>query len=571
MKTAQELSHILNRIDKKGYKAYKDIEGVYHFEKEGYKLIIDHVQGDPFATPSNLRVIIPQTLSKFPKETYSNKSREVGTRDFITRLFAKAIKTHTKGNRGSGKSGTIDIDKPGQEILERTSAFINKENIEVRFNVGLPALGRKIAGEEAKDIFFREIPSIVNDSLHYENLPENKLKRHYITNEDADYLRGALEEKNLLAFIANDSILPRRSGIDARPMKEEEAIPFRSPDAMTVEFKLPNKGLIQGMGIQKGINLIVGGGFHGKSTLLNAIEHGIYNHIPEDGREYVVTNPMAVKIRSEDRRSIRKVDISPFINNLPLGKSTKEFSTEDASGSTSQAANIIEAIEAGAQALLIDEDTSATNFMIRDNRMQKLIKKEQEPITPFIDKVKLLKNNYDISTILVMGGSGDYFEVADSVIGMNNYIPEDLTKKVAKIIKTYEGKRNAEGGESFGKMKKRIPKKESIDPSKGKKRKRIKTGGIKTIQFGREVIDISAVEQIADSSQVNAIGEALVYAKKYMENRKTLKEIIDRVEQDMMNKGLNIIGHPINGNYAFFRKTELAAALNRLRSLEIIE
>lgn len=569
MKTAQDLLHILNRINKKGYKAYKDIEGQYQFENEGYTLIIDHVQGDPFASPSKLRIILPQKLANFPEECYINKSREEATRDFITRSFAASIKRHSKGSRGSGKSGKISIDKPGQEILERTSAFVNNEQVEVRFNLGLPAYGRKIAGEEAKNIFFGEIPEIVNNSMIYDNLNKNALEIHFKTNEDADFLRASLKEKGLIAFVANDSILPRRSGIDARPMEEAEAIPFKSPESLTMEMNLPNKGNIIGMGIPRGINLIVGGGFHGKSTLLKALEQGIYNHIPRDGREYVVSSPFAVKIRSEDRRSIKKVDISPFINNLPLGKSTKDFSTEDASGSTSQAANIIEAIEAGASVLLIDEDTSATNFMIRDNRMQKLIHKEYEPITPFIDKVKLLQKDYDISTVLVMGGSGDYFDVADKVIGMNNYIPEDLTRRVKEIVESYAGKREAEGGREFGSIKGRFPVKESIDPSRGKKRKKIKTGSQKSIQFGENIIDISSVEQIVDTSQVNAIGEAIVYAKKYMKSQKSLKEIIDQVAKDIEKEGLNKIGHPTSGNYAFFRKTELAAAINRLRSLEV--
>jgi predicted ABC-class ATPase len=569
MKPSTVLSQILSRIDGKGYKAYKDIQGSYEFEEEGFFLHIDYVQGDPFASPSKVRVVMDQEVAGFPPGTFSNKSREVATRDFITRRFDEAIGQVAKGSRGSGKSGRTGIDRPGQEILERTSAFVDADQVEVRFTVGLPAFGRKIAGKQARGLFFEEIPAMVEAALIYDNLDSQALQKHIQTNEDADAARSVLRENNLVAFVEDQSVLPRRSGIDPRPMPQKEVIPFESPESMQWELDLPNRGTIRGMGIPRGITLIVGGGFHGKSTLLNAIEEGIYNHIPGDGREFVVSDPAAVKIRSEDGRRIEKVDISPFINNLPLGKSTEDFSTQDASGSTSQAANIVEAIEVNARVLLIDEDTSATNFMIRDRRMQQLIHKKEEPITPFIDKVKQLYHDLGVSTILVMGGSGDYFEVADQVIGLNNYRPENLTKQAKEINRQFESRRAAEGGESFGKINPRSPKANSINPERGKKPKKIKTLHKQALQFGRYTIDLSSVEQLTDASQTTAIGEALSYAQKYMDGQRSLAEILDHIFRDISEKGLNVIGNSKSGNYAMFRRFELAAALNRLRSLEV--
>jgi len=461
MRNAEDLKRILDRINGKGYKAYKDCSGIYDFGK--YILYIDHVQGDPFASPSKIRVRLLQTVAGFPANTYNNKSREVGLRDFITREFSKAIKRFTRFRRGSGKSGIIAIDEPGQEILERSSCIINSEWVEVRFVMGLPAFGRRISSKDAMAMFFEELPKIVNASLIYKNLNSEKLDLHIKTNEDADYIRNFLEERDLVSFIADGSILPRASGIDPHPLKQGNVVPFKSPEALKIKLELPNKGVVSGMGIPEGITLIVGGGYHGKSTLLKAVQFGVYNHIPGDGRELVVTVGNAVKIRAEDGRRIEKVDISPFIKNLPFGKDTVNFTTDDASGSTSQAANIIEALEIGTKLLIMDEDTSATNFMIRDHRMQELVSKNKEPITPFIDKVKQLYVDYGVSTLLALGGSGDYFDVANRVLCMTEYVPYDYTKKALEIAKKYQTGRVLEGGEKFGTIKYRIPLKGSFD------------------------------------------------------------------------------------------------------------
>jgi len=323
------------------------------------------------------------------------------------------------------------------------------------------------------------------------------------------------------------------------------------------------------MGIPKGVTLIVGGGYHGKSTLLRALELGVCNHIPGDGRELVVANPHTVKIRAEDGRRIEKVDISPFIANLPFGRDTEAFSTDDASGSTSQAANIIESLELGAQVLLIDEDTSATNFMIRDHRMQELVSKDKEPITPFIDKVRQLYRDHGVSTILVIGGSGDYFDVADCVICMVEYKPYDLTEQARAIAEKYRAERRPEGGEHFGAITQRVPLARSFDPSRGRREVKISTKGLQSIVFGTHTIDLGAVEQLVDASQTRAIGDAIYYATKYMDGKKRLRQIVDAVVEDMMDKGLDVLGPRPVGDYAAFRALELGAAINRLRTLSV--
>ena len=564
-RTAEDLRRLLVRLDGRGYKAYKEIAGVYRFPH--FTLFIDHVQGDPFAAPSRVRVRVPQSHAGFPPETYQTPSRAVGVENYLARRFA-ALARATDRQRGTGTSGRIDIDAPGQEVLRRTAITLTAEWVEARFTVGLPARGRTILGHQAVELLLQDVPHVVRQALFYRAHDPGVVRRHAEVNEDADWLRAQLAHRGLVAFVADGAILPRRSGVDDRPLQEGIVVPFESPPSLRVSFHLPNGGPIEGMGIPQGVTLIVGGGYHGKSTLLRAIERGVYNHCPDDGREFVVTVPDAVKIRAEDGRAVACVNISPFIDNLPFGQSTRRFSTPNASGSTSQAANIMEALEVGTSLLLIDEDTSATNFMIRDHRMQELIAKEHEPITPFIDKVRQLYTELGVSTILVIGGSGDYFDVADTVIAMQAYRPWEATQRAKEIAAHYATGRHAEGGEHFGDITPRAPDPRSVDPSKGRREVRVKVHGTRVIQFGQETIDLNAVEQIVHPAQTRAIAAALVYARqRYMDGRRPLRHVLELVMRDVEAKGLDVLDPRLVGDLAAFRPHELAAALNRLRSL----
>ena len=568
MPDANKLQRLINRIDGRGYKAYKQIKGKYTFPM--FTLIIDHVQGDPYAAPSRIRVQINRTNSGFALSLSDNKCRCIGLCDYLTRIFFKNCRMVCRGSRGTGKSGLITIDQPRQEILESTAMTVNDQVVEARFFMGLPAQGRRVLGREAAAMFFDELPRIVNDSLFFKALNPNFLNSHVNTNEDAEFLRSRLSELSLIGFVANDSLLPRNSGIDPAPLDNDTAVRFQSPSNLQTEIVLPNRGAINGMGIPKGVTLIVGGGYHGKSTLLNALELGIYNHIPGDGREFVVTLPDSVKIRAADGRSIEKTDISAFINNLPFEKNTQRFSTQNASGSTSQAANISEALEAGANVLLVDEDTAATNFMIRDQRMQQLVVKDQEPITPFVDRVRQLYDQLGVSTILVMGGSGDYFSEAHHVIQMTDYLPKDVTTKAHLIVQNHPNGRSKEGGGQFGQIRARIPQSKGFDPYRGKRLK-IGASRLDEIQFGTTIVDIRDVEQIVHMSQTRGIAMAMHYATRYMDGRRNLKKIVDQVLLDIETKSLDVLSPYITGDIALFRALELAAAINRMRTLQIKE
>lgn len=567
MQASGKLRAVLGQIDGHGYKAYKEIEGAYDFGT--FALFIDHVQGDPFAAPSRVRVRVPPEVAGIPPRFHDTPVRRVALEDYLLRAFGRACDRLTRGYRGSGKSGLVDVDRPGQEVLERNGCVVRADGAEVRFVVGLPARGRQVLGMEAEEIFFREIPALVASALLYRNLNAKDLETFIATVEDAEALRHMLSGRGLVAFVADGAVLPRRSGVDDRPMDKSAAIPFQSPPSLAVEFELPNAGKVRGMGVPGGVTLIVGGGYHGKSTLLDAIARGVYNHIPGDGRELVVTIPEAVKIRAEDGRYVADVDISPFIGELPHGRDTTSFNSLNASGSTSQAANIVEALEAEAKALLLDEDTSATNFLIRDLRMQLLVKKEKEPITPFIDRVRDLVDR-GVSTIMVLGGSGDYFDVADQVIMMDAYRPVDVTGRVRDIVRMHPSGRKREAVEGWHEPRPRAPLPESFDPKRGHRDVKISVRGRERIVFGATDIDLGAIEQLVDSGQTRCIADSLYHqAVHYVDGKRTVREILDLVEDDYNRRGLDVVSPYIRGDYARPRRFELAAALNRLRTLLI--
>ncbi len=581
----EDLRNKLLRIDGRGYKAYKGIAGQYAFPS--FTVFIDYVQGDPFASASRIRLRVEQQAADFPIGLFNNKIRRTALEDFIGRETAKAIDSYAKGNRGTGKSGLIAIQKHDQEVLERTAVKVHSGLVEIRLSIGLPAAGRRILAREAIEMFFDEIPKIGKDSLFYHCYGPEKVASHVDLFEDQEHLRNSLAKLKLVSFVGENSILPRKTGVSNRPMPKNQVVPFTSPESLKVTFNLPHRGQVTGMGVPEGITLIVGGGYHGKTTLLKAIERGVYNHVGGDGREMVVTRSDAVKIRAEDGRHIEKVDISPFIQNLPRPalpqvsdvaarprqRDTEEFSTEDASGSTSQAANIMEALEIGTGLLLIDEDTSATNFMIRDERMQRLVHKDKEPITPFIDKARGLFQDLGVSSIIVIGGSGDYFDIADTVIMMDEYRPVDVTAKALKIAESQKMMRIPEGSPGFGHATERIPHKSSFCPQ-GAGRFKIKSRGLGSIEFGRQTIDLSYVEQLVDENQTRAIAQIMFYAcRHHIDDKKTIREIIGHTLRELEGNSLDALsvfeGHP--GEFALPRNHEIAAAFNRTRALRVTQ
>ena len=552
-------------MDHKGYPAYKGLRGTYQFSS--YLLNIHHVQGDPFASPSSLSLFISGKDAGFPQELYDTPWRRTAFQDHLLRLFGKQLNRLSFQAKGSGKSGLLATSSCGQEILERSALQVNPKNGDITacFEAGFPARGRTIDARSLEKMLFDLVPKAAEASLFYKAVCQEDLIRDIHLSDDQQYIREQLPSLGLCAFVANGSILPRESGVSQKPMKD--SVPFVSPETYQITLTPPHCGSITGMGIPKGITLIVGGGYHGKSTLLKALELGIYNHIAGDGREYVITDDTAVKLRAEDGRSIRRTDISLFINDLPNGKDTTSFSTEDASGSTSQAANTIEAIESGTSLFLIDEDTSATNFMIRDELMQRVVSRHQEPITPLIERIRYLYDSHGISSVLVAGSSGSFFHTADHIIQMENYRPKDITEAAKTAAKDFPAVSIPKEAPHFPDFVR------CFSPNKrllGDRRVKIKVFGKDSVSINKETIDLRYVEQLADSEQTASLGYAFLYAQLHIMNgKKTLGQVADEIMEQIRRHGLISISgssYPRTG-LAMPRKQEILACINRYRKL----
>ncbi len=567
----------LHALDGRSYAAYKATVGRYE-APEGWVLRIDRVQPDPYAPPTRIRLEIPADLPGLEiladRGLVGTVDRRLAVRDFLTRELHAGF-----------KGTALSIASPGQEILERSAVVLLPDadpqedgedgeqaasaaawTLEIRARMALPARGRSIQGHEAARIVSRDLTREVGTALDLTGRRAERLTAHVAALEDHRALARAVRENGWVSFLADGAELPRRSGVSDAPMRTG-AVPLRAPEPLAAVVELPHAGRVRGTAIGSGVTVIVGGGYHGKSTLLAAIERGVYPHVPGDGRELVATVPDAVKVRAADGRAVTGVDLSPFISHLPGGRDTTAFTTKNASGSTSQAASIIEAIEAGASALLLDEDTSATNLLIRDARMRALVADEREPITPFVDRVGALSAS-GVSTVMVMGGSGDYLDVADRVVLMDSYALRDATTEAAAVAAAQP--RVSTALSQWPTAGARVPL-----PSPPRDRRgpvRTRSRGLTQVTLDREDIDVADVSGIVDPGQAEAIAHALrALLEQRFDGESSLAQCLEDLDALLDDEGLDALGsareHP-----AFLvrpRAVDVAGAVNRYRSLEL--
>lgn len=578
MKTAQDLRRAIRAIDRRGYLACKALKGAYRFDS--FILVIDHVQGDPFAAPSSLHVEVAHKEAGFPHALRAARCQRIALADYLTRQFAAALDRASFKAKGSGKSGLLATTRCGQEVLERSACDVGADAIVARFHAGFPAFGRSVNAEGLELMLLDLLPRCVERALLYRSLNAERVAQAVHLAEDQEALRGMLREEGLVAFVADGAVLPRESGVSDRPLRG--AVPFASPETLRRTFELPHAGAVSGMAVERGVTLIVGGGYHGKSTLLGALQAGVYNHVAGDGREFVLADDTAVKLRAEDGRAVRDVDIALFVNDLPNGADTTSFSTLDASGSTSQAAAVVEGLEAGARLFLVDEDTSATNFMVRDALMQKVVVRDKEPITPFVERVRDLYEQAGVSTVLVAGSSGAFFAVADRVIQMDCYRAFDITDRVREVcagfaadvaapasaprpfrmprfdraVPSLRGAADARGGRHQGRQSRG-----------GREHMKVKARGCDAVTLGRVDVDVRYLEQISDAEQTMALAYlARSVLERAVGGARTIAEAVRLADALLDEHGWEpFCGSHVPCGLARPRSQELAAVLNRYR------
>ena len=557
--TLEDLAELLHGIDGAGYGAYRRAKGTW--EGRGLTLHVDHVQGDPYATPSRVRFHLPPGTHGIPDDAWSRPARERGLRDFVLRAFREACRKLPPVS-GSGKSGRVRVSVDGPIVVERSGCTIDAGGLTLRFRVGLPAGGRTCFGHSAADLLTRDLP-LAAHAVRWEHLDRELAREWSETAEDHARLQEVLAERGLVGFIRDGSLLPRESGVSQEPL--EGAVPFEAPGSLRVSLPTLHHGRVEGLGIPEGVTVITGGGYHGKTTVLEALQHGVFAHVPGDGREWVVTRPDAVKVRSEDGRAVTGLDLRPFIHGLPLGRDTARFTTTDASGSTSLAAAILEALEIGTSLLLMDEDTCATNLMVRDARMQELVR--EETITPLIDRVRELLEA-GVSTVLVTGGGGDYLDVADTVILMEDYRPRDAAEEARRVAGDHPTGRRTGEPEHPLRASGRRPLARSFE-ARRKGKVRIRTRDTDTIQLGSTDVDLSGIEQLQDYGQARAIAGMLHGMRERADGERTLAELAREAVETARREGLHTVEDA--PELAMPRPQELAAAASRLRTLEVAE
>lgn len=549
------LERLCARVEGRPYPAWKDLRGRWQLGDR--LLIVDHVQGDPFAQPSRLRLRLDPGL---PPELTTDEAGRVACADWILRELGAALR-RLSTQRGSGRSGGIFVYEPGPEVVDRSSVRVDASGrVEIRLTAGLPARGRRILGHEGLHMLSIDLGQAAA-ALRMTDQRVPRLAAHVDSVRRQRGLREQLHDAGLVAFVADGSLLPRTSGIDQAPLAG--AVPLTAPDSLAVTLQAPD-GPVRGLGIRRGITLITGGGFHGKSTLLQAIQRGHLDHVPGDGRQAVVCVPDGVKIRAEDGRAVTGVDISPFLTGLPGGQATSCFSTRDASGSTSQAAAIVEAAESGATLLLLDEDTSATNLLVRDARMRRLIPRECEPITPLVERVQELYGRWGISTLMVVGGVGDFLAVADSVIGMDRWQPHDLGPQARDLA----GPAPTPPTPMPGAPRPRRVHRASLRPA----RRRARASSKRQVDHGGEEIDLVAVEQVLDGAHARSLGHALrLLSELQGDEVVALPDLLDELEERLRSGGPDVLSvwEEPTGDLIRPRRHEVAAALNRLRALAL--
>lgn len=564
MRDKKEFYNSLQAIDGRRYSEYAGLIGDFDFAR--YVLKINHV--DEENVPVLLVVRVPQIIAAFPPHLFNSPVRRTALEDMLTRKLAVAIDDQANYDASGISRRRLSVAAPGQKILPRTSMVVTEEYVEARIYVDLASNQGRVDGASANEIFFEDLPEVVNSSLIYCNLNEHEVDNFVDVMEDADQIRQVLSTRGLIAFAGDGSLLARAGNTD---LPDEGGSTLSVPEELTVEVEVPNKGSLRGLGVPGGLTVVLGDDYSGRKGFLKALAGGIYNHVPGDGREFVVTVPDAVYISGESSRSVQRVDISPFIQQTGDGTNTTRYTSVAADPCASQAAATLEALEVGARVLFYDESDSSPSFLSRDSRLHGLLPAAENRVLPLSSRVRELVDELGVSVVVAGCTSvSEFIPLADTVLRIDGYKVYDVTHQAKEV--QVDGIPSAPNAAALAEVadKSRWVVPTSLDPSSGKEEECIHADTIDQLTFGRSVIDLSSVIQLADRFQTQTIGHILYYAKlRYMDEGRPIREILDLVDRDLSSEGLECLCRELNGNLARPRRYEIAAALNRLNSLRI--
>ncbi len=567
MKDKQEFYQLLADIDGKDFSEYASIIGDFDFSR--YVVKFNRIPAEGEGTTVLFVVRVPQMVAEFPPHLTNTPIRRTALEDLLTRRMADAI-GQASGYDAEGVSRRrISIAVPGQKILPRSALVVADEFVEARLTCNLPARNGRILGSEARDVFFRELPAVVNASLIYCNLDEREVEQFVDLMEDADAVRQALPTRGMISFVAEGAQLTRSDRSDLPDAVRNQVI--QVPESLRLTVEVPNAGNLRGLGIPSGITVILGDAYSGRPELMKALAAGIYNHVPGDGREHVVSMPDTVYVAAEDRRSVQRVDISAFVRENPAGRDVKQYTTSHADPCAAQAAATAEALEIGARALLFDEADSNSGFLCLDSRLKGLSSSADVHFIPLSARARQIADELGVS-LVVAGASSvtEFIPVADTVLRIDNFKISDVTRE-AKQLAIQMNDLQADRADVAGLAERSrwvVPS--SIDPSQGRHDAVIEAASTELLHFGGCDLDLRGIVQLADAHQTSTIGLVLYYAKtRYMDEGRPIREILDLVDRDLSTEGLECLSRELRGDLARPRRYEIAAALNRLPTLRI--
>ena len=567
MKDKQEFYGLLGEIDGRDFTEYSRIIGDYDFSRYVLKVTRVPVESDDTATIFVVRV--PSAVAGFPPNLYTTAIRRTALEDLLVRKLAEAISRVAAYDDQGLSRRRLSVATPGQKILPRSALVISDDYIEARLTVQLPARRGQILGEEARHVFFEELPAVVNAALIFCNLDETEVNQFVDLMEDADAIRQVLPTRGLIGFVGEGSFLIRLDHSD-RPDYDRD-VPFIVPEELLVDIEVPNKGQIRGLGIPTGVTVVLGDAYSGRTALMKALAAGIYNHVPGDGRDYVITMPDAVYVAAEDRRSVQRVDVSAFVRSNPAGRDVRQYTTTHADPCAAQAAAVAESLEVGARALLFDESDSNSGFLCQDSRLKGLAAGAEQRLIPLCACARHMVDELGIS-IVVAGDSSvtEFIPIADTVLRIDDYQVTNVTREAKQMaIQPSDIKPDTAALARLVEYSRWVVP-SSLDPSSGRHDAVVGAESMHTLRFGTHTIDLGAIAQLGDTYQTETIGLILYYAKnRYLDEGRPIRELLDLVDRDLSTEGLECLTRDLRGDLARPRRYEIAAALNRLVALRI--